>query len=133
MPTDSSSSARKQPRVWLVRWYVMRTNLGTRHFVGHSVEDDKAYVSTPVVTYDVARRTGVTSNGRPYTLVGPSGYDEEAEFVWRHYMRLWGVTDVVDVSDEYLHELCTAFSWRKPKGGNGSAAPRPYEMRRGRF
>lgn len=132
MSVKSGRAASKRPRVWLVRWHVMRTNLGTRHFVGHSVEDDRAYVSTPIVRYDVARRTGVTSNGRPYTLVGPSGYDEEAEFVWCHYVRLWGVTDVVDVSDEYLHEQGAAVSWRKLKGGNGSTAPRPYEIRRGR-
>ncbi len=133
MPMKSEEAGRKRPKVWLVRWHVMRTNLGTRHFVGHSVEDDKAYVSTPIVRYHVAKRTGVTSNGRPYTLVGPPGYDEEAEFVWQHYVRLWGVTHVVDVSAEYLHEPRTAISWSKPKGGNGSAAPRPYELRRGRL
>ena len=133
MPMNSraAAGASKRPRVWLVRWHVMRTNLGTRHFVGHSVEDDTAYVSTPIVKYHVAKRTGVTSNGRAYTLVGPPGYDEEAEFVWCHYMRLWGVTDVVDVSAEYLDEQGTA-SWRKLRSGNGSTAPRTYEMRRGR-
>lgn len=133
MPMKSGGAAKRRPRVWLVRWHVMRTNLGTKHFVGHSVEDDTAYVSTPIVAYDGSRRTGVTSNGRAYTLVGPSSYDEEAEFVWSHYIRLWGVTDVVDVSAEYQWEHGNAISWRKQKGGNGSTAPRPYEMRRGRF
>ena len=113
-----------------MHWHVMRTNWGTSHFVGHSVEDDMGYVSTPIMTYDLAQRTGVTSNGRPYKLLGPPGYDEEAEYVWKHYVHLWKFTNVSDVSGEYQHEPYATSSPIGSTAGNGGVAPRLYGLRR---
>jgi len=126
----SLAAVRGRPAVWLVRWRVACTNLGTRHFIGHSVEDDKAYVSTPILTYEHARSTGLASNGRRCTVMGPPGYDKEAEFVWRFYIRLWGLNEAVDVSGEYQLNSCVMPRRDKHKGGNGSVAPRLYGIRR---
>ena len=135
MSRTSASPLRRQakPKVWLVHWQVMRTNLGTRHFVGRSVEEDMGCVSTPITTYDFARRTGITSNGRPYQLLGPPGYDEEAEYVWKHYVHLWKFSEVEDVSCEYQYGAYASTCRNEPMQGNGGTARPLYGIRRGQL
>jgi len=96
------SSVAAERKVWLVSWRVLQTNCGTRHFVGYSVEDCMGRVSTPISTFDLRLRIGVTTNGRAYKLLGPPGTDDEAMYVWRHYVRIWQFKEVMDVSAEYF-------------------------------
>jgi len=131
MARETTNSLSARPRVWLVRWHVLRTNLGTRHFIGHSVEDDAGCVSTPITSYDSASGGGVTSNGRPYKLLGPPGHDEEAEYVWKYYERLWKFTEVMDVSNEYLSRRHVTYSRSSFMTGNGKTrTSRLYGLRR---
>jgi hypothetical protein len=94
-------SVEEQPVVWLERWRVIQTDLGTRHFAGFSVEDQDSRVSTPILSFNGADRTGVTASGRRYVLVGPSGFDDDAEYVWNWYSSVLEVKEAADVSDEY--------------------------------
>lgn len=89
-----------QPKVWLTSWRVFETDRGTRHFIGHSAEHNIARVSTPIASFDRVKRTGKTSSGREYKLLGPPGLDEEAVYVWEHY--IWRFASAKDVSDEYF-------------------------------
>lgn len=91
-----------QPRVWLTSWRVLETDYGTRHFIGHSVEDNIGRVSTPISAFDIATRMGKTRNGREYKLLGPPGLDEEAVYVWEHYSHIWRFASAKDVSEEYF-------------------------------
>ncbi len=102
MPTWASRDVAAQPRVWLTSWRVLETDYGTRHFIGHSVEDNIGRVSTPISAFDLATRMGKTMNGREYKLLGPPGLDDEAVYVWEHYSRIWRFAAAKDVSEEYL-------------------------------
>ncbi len=131
MAREPKKPPRRRPKVWLVRWRVLRTNLETHHFVGYSVEGDHGCVSTPITTYDCATRVGVTTNGRPYKLLGPPGYDDEAEYVWKHYKQLWKFTYVVDVSNEYQRVTGHSTCRTKSLSGNGGVGTVSYGLRKG--
>jgi hypothetical protein len=96
-----SSSIDEQPVIWLERWRVLEANHELRHFVGFSVADQDGRVSTPIVSFNKAERSGVTASGRRYILMGPPGYDDDAEYVWEQYAGFFGFKEVVDVSEEY--------------------------------
>jgi len=53
------------------------------------------------MSFDGATRSGVTASGRRYILVGPSGFDDDAEYVWKRYSAFCGFMELVDVSEEY--------------------------------
>jgi hypothetical protein len=86
--------------VILERWSIRETEAGARHFVGFSIVDNEGRVSTPILTFDPDSRTGTTSSGSTYTLVGRAGSDKDAEYVWRHAARTWKVEKWRDVTPE---------------------------------
>ncbi|WP_198419757.1 hypothetical protein [Geomonas edaphica] len=75
----------EQPCIYLIRWSIMETEKGTCHFVGYNSGNSEGRVSTPIETFDLATVRGVTQSGRIYKLVGPPGYDPDAEWVWAMY------------------------------------------------
>ena len=96
-----STSIEEQPVVWLERWRVIQAEGNVRHFVGFSIADQDGRVSTPIVSFNAAERTGITASGRRYILVGQPGFDDDAEYVWECHSRVFGIKEVADVSDEY--------------------------------
>jgi hypothetical protein len=52
------------------------------HFVGFCVMSQDGRVSTEILELDASSRTGVTASGRHYELIGPCGFDRDAEYVW---------------------------------------------------
>ena len=102
MPLLPSSSIAEQPVVWLERWRVLQADLVFRHFVGFCIADQDGRVSTPIVSFNAVERTGITASGRRYILVGLPGFDDDAEYVWECYSRVFGIKEVVDVSEEYV-------------------------------
>lgn len=102
MPTWASRDVAAQPKVGLTSWRVLETDYGTRHFIGHSVEDNIGRVSTPISSFDRAKRTGRTLSGREYKLLGPPGLDEEAVYVWEYCSHIWRFATAKDVSEEYF-------------------------------
>jgi hypothetical protein len=101
MPLLPSTSIEEQPVVWLEQWRVLQADQVFRHFVGFSIADQDGRVSTPIVSFDAGERSGVTLSGRRYVLVGPSGFDDDAAYVWECYSSAFGISETVDVSDEY--------------------------------
>lgn len=102
MPICPSRPVNVQPTVWLERWRVLETDLGTRHFTGYSVEDRIGRASSPIESYDIDTRSGITRSGRQYHLLGSPGHDMEAEYVWQCWSALCGVKETLDVTTEYL-------------------------------
>ncbi|AQV92539.1 hypothetical protein BJN34_01340 [Cupriavidus necator] len=101
MPLLPSKSIQEQPDIWLERWRVIQADRESRHFVGFSVEDQDGRVSTPIVSFNPAERSGLTASGRRYVLVGPPGFDDDAEYVWECYSGFYEIKEVVDVTDQY--------------------------------
>jgi len=101
MPLAPSAPIEEQPIIWLERWRVIEADSRSRHFVGFCIANQDGRVSTPIKSFDEATKSGVTASGRRYILVGPSGFDDDAEYVWKRYSTFWGFMDFVDVSGEY--------------------------------
>ncbi|MGF6965751.1 hypothetical protein OKW43_002779 [Paraburkholderia sp. WC7.3g] len=89
-----------QPIVFLSRWQVMETDEGFRYFIGHNMETMSGRTSTCIVNFDPETRRGVTGSGRIYELVGESGVDTKANYLWAVTCAQAG-TSSTDVSSDY--------------------------------
>ena len=89
-----------QPIVFLSRWQVMETDEGFRYFIGHTMETMNGRASTCIVKFDPTTRRGVTGSGRIYELVGESGVDTAANYLWAVTCAQTGMSSM-DVSSDY--------------------------------
>ncbi|MDR6496400.1 hypothetical protein J2797_006327 [Paraburkholderia terricola] len=89
-----------QPMVFLSRWQVMETDEGFRYFIGRNMETMSGRASTCIVKFDPKTRRGVTGTGRIYELVGKSGVDTAANYLWAVTCAQAG-TSSTDVSSDY--------------------------------
>ncbi|MGF6770629.1 hypothetical protein P3T18_003108 [Paraburkholderia sp. GAS199] len=108
MPLYQASPAGTGEKIFLERWCIRESNKGKRHFLGFSASDCYGRVSTPIVSFDPRTRTGVTSTGRKYYLLGRAGLDKDADYVWHRAARVWDITSWRDVTQQ----LCP--DWRNP-------------------
>lgn len=90
----------EQPCIYLTRWSVMETQDGARHLVGYNSENCEGRVSTPIKSFDSDTARAITQSGRIYELVGPPGYDPDADWVWARYASALQVK-WRDVTDEF--------------------------------
>lgn len=94
----------EEPEVRLSPWqiYAVKDSL---HFVGQRPGWGEGRVSTPITSFDPETGRGITESGRIYQLVGPPGYDREADYVlmrWLHAQGLNYDDAVVVPADEIL-------------------------------
>ncbi len=90
----------EQPALTLQQWSVRELHDGDRHFVGWCPENREGRVSSKIEFFDPITKRGITSTGRVYELIGPSGHDADAEYVWRAWARINSVTSFTDVTSE---------------------------------
>ena len=88
--------------VVLGRWSIRETNSGRRHFLGFNLVDGDGRVSTPIQSFDPVTRTGVTTSGSTYRLVGPAGQDKDAEYVWFYAAKAWEIEQWRDITAELV-------------------------------
>jgi len=71
------------PEVALARWRIVRLPDGGCHLVGFRTDTDrpKGRFSTRLEGFDPVGMAGVTSSGRVYRLVGPSGDGPDTQLV----------------------------------------------------
>lgn len=100
MPVWTTTPVEAQPSLTLVNWQVMQLPDGDRHFVGYAPQNREGRTSSAIVEMDLERLQGVTSTGRVYQLIGPSGWNTDAEYVWRRWVVINQVTQWEDVSKE---------------------------------
>ncbi|MGF6859132.1 hypothetical protein [Paraburkholderia sp. CI3] len=87
-----------RPELELVRWRIMRTNLGDMHFVGCETLGHNGRVSSTITDFDPAVARGFTRSGRVYLLSGPSGFYPAAQYVWTRWCEVNKVSAFVDIS-----------------------------------
>lgn len=84
------ASAAEQPTTDMTQWQVVlvidESGVRTRHLVGWA--DWEGRVSSTVKTWDWANRTATTGSGRIYRLVGESGFDRDADYVFERWLRI---------------------------------------------
>jgi len=110
MPVIIGTPADVPAHVTLERWRVRETAGGERYFVGYCVETQAGRVSTAIRSFDVVSREGTTSSGQRYLLSGWPCFDAEAERIWDRLAEQHAITDLRDVSMEYMPA--------SPKGSN---------------
>lgn len=94
-----------EPETYLTQWQVFRVkanlqNLGdTIHFVGYAQYEGR--VCSPVIEYDKKTHRGLTKSGRIYELVGPSGHNNDAMYVWNRWVDMVGSPEFIVVTDQY--------------------------------
>lgn len=100
-----SSPVAVTPKVELGDWRVFEVKLPgrvqrSRHFAGSTGRDGRGKASTAIVEFDPLTRRGLTESGRVYELQSSTGFNVNAEYVWRNWVRINRATHVVDVSPE---------------------------------
>ena len=102
------ASVTDEPESYMVNWTVYKVkgieidDVDTIHFVGNC--DGEGRVCSPVRTYDPTTHRGITRSGRIYELVGASGYDSDASYVWRRWLKMNGNLPYVNITSEYDSE-----------------------------
>jgi hypothetical protein len=89
----AARSVSDQPVLRLARWqiYVVQEILV---FVGYNMTDREGRVSSAIQSLDVAARSGVTLSGRAYELVGPPGRDDDGDWVFGVWLRMFGAGSI---------------------------------------
>lgn len=97
----AAAPVEEEPEVRLSKWQVYAVG-GGRHFVGYNTTLGEGRVSSVIQSFDRQTRRGVTASGRVYELVGPPGHDPDAEWVFRTWLRIQGLSrnDAVPVPPE---------------------------------
>lgn len=96
-----TSPVEAAPEVILTEWSVVELPDGKRHFIGWNKIDGEGRVSSAIVSYDKETKIAKTNSGRTYKLLGESGFNRDASYVWGVWMLINNVTDFRDVSEEY--------------------------------
>lgn len=97
------ASVLDEPETTLIQWRVYAVtddNLTTVHFVGYARYEGR--VSSSVQTYDPTTKRGITKSGRVYELLGVSGYNRDAAYVFNAWCaRFPKEASFVDVTKQY--------------------------------
>jgi hypothetical protein len=102
-------SVTDEPEVKLTQWrvYLVKANIDSKgdtiHFVGSvGYRYSEGRVCSPVQTYDPTTKKGITRSGRIYELVGKSGHNRDALYVWNHWLDKFNpIPEIVDLTDTY--------------------------------
>jgi hypothetical protein len=100
MPIWRIASVSQDPNVSLSSWRILETDEGSKHFVGSNRLDHTGCVSSAVSAFDPFALRGVTRSGRVYQLIGHSGWDRSAQYVWERWCKVNDVMSYVDVTEQ---------------------------------
>lgn len=98
------ASVMDEPEISLIQWSIKecdrKDGRRTRHFIGYDTAGREGRVSSSIVEFDPARKRARTGSGRVYELVGPSGHNRDADYVWEKWMLLQKAKNDVEVNTE---------------------------------
>ncbi len=97
----STAPVDEVPEIELARWAVFQLPDGDRHFVGWNLTEGDGRASSKIVSYNKETKIGKTASGRTYKLIGESGIDMDALYVWSYWKIINNVSDEKNVSEEY--------------------------------
>ena len=92
----ATAPIKEEPSISLTQWKIKETTIGN-FFSGWNTRSREGRVSTRIVTYDPETKRGITESGRVYELVGESGWNGDAEYVWARYKRIYNLVELTDV------------------------------------
>jgi len=93
-----------EPVVFLAAWRVFEASLcgqpPTRHLCGRQMPSRGGRASTAIEEINSVDRTVRTRSGRLYALLGNSGHNSDALYVWETWSSMNDAKDIRDVTDE---------------------------------
>lgn len=105
--------------VYLWNWSIRA--LPNRDWLLCGTSGHEGHVSTPIDDFTPATRTGITTDGRKYVLVGRCGLDKGAENVWAQAMAARQISEWRDITFTFVPDARTpqklpsrSFSRRRP-------------------
>lgn len=98
------ASVVEEPETVLTQWQVVEVNNPNgsgwdTHFIGYA--DYEGRVCSAVQTYDPTNRRGITASGRVYELLGKSGHNGDAEYVFKRWLTIYGNPEYRNVTVNY--------------------------------
>lgn len=78
----------------------------TRHFSGYNITEHEGRCSSAIVEFDKDKMVGRTESGRIYKLLPEKmrfSQAGDAAYVWDWYVNRNKLTDIKDVTDEYVN------------------------------
>lgn len=103
----NASSVEQTPAIELSHWVVYEVPSlkeempKDHHFCGWNVTEGEGRVSSKILQWNHATRTGITNSGRKYKLLGESSLNMDAVYVWERWRHINKVTEFKDVSEQY--------------------------------
>lgn len=97
-------TTQQEPQTRLIDWRIPSTSYAepsraaSHHFVGCDPRDGSGRISSPIESFDAARRRGVTRSGRVYELLGESLPASEARYVWDRHCEINGMGEWTDTT-----------------------------------
>lgn len=91
----------EQPELSLKRWSVIEFECETgreRVLVGYCIENREGRTSQDVLEMDLVSMVFKTKSGRVYRLIGPPGFDTDADYVFGRWCQINDIHDFDDVS-----------------------------------
>ena len=94
------ASVTDEPETQLTQWRIFFVDGKDIHFVGYTGYEGR--VCSAVQTFDPTTCKGVTRSGRIYELVGHSGFNGDAMYVWSRWLGINGNPEAEDITDTYI-------------------------------
>lgn len=105
MSVYAPTSVEDTPHILLARWRVYQTETGEHHFVGYNMTEREGRVSSAIQSFNESTRIGITRSGRQYKLSDNPGVNMDAEYVWGRWVEINKVTEIIDVTEQYVTPL----------------------------
>lgn len=82
----------------------------TVHLAGYLGSSEGGRVTSAIESIDAGKRSVVTASGRVYQLVGRPGYNSDADYVWRRWLRLNDATLLRDATADFVERFAAAIA-----------------------
>jgi hypothetical protein len=104
----SPPSVSREPGTQVVNWTIMKVmseHYGeeTFHVIGFTGSEGR--VSSKIKSFDREKRVAITNSGRRYVLIGESGNNRDALYVWGQWCKINGVTKQYEIGSHNFHEM----------------------------
>lgn len=98
------ASVTQEPHTTLTQWQAFKVSTDdgqvTNHFMGYTGYEGR--VCSGILEYDNITRKGITKSGRIYELIGTSGFNKDAMYVFSIWCSRFPKTTVFEnISEQY--------------------------------
>ena len=101
-------SVDKEPEANIVNWSVHAAKFSngnkSHHLLGF-VPYKAGRVTSAIYKFDPENQKIITASGRVYTLKGPPGLSDDAEYVWQNWKLMNSVVNDIDVTESYARQI----------------------------